>query len=188
MRWAKKIRAINLLGGQCDSCKTKDIFVLQFHHINTKNKKDTISNLIHKNLPWNTIKQEVLKCKLLCENCHTKLHHPSPKNIKNKIILLKFNGSTKCKSCGNDNILCLDFHHNGGKTTTICNITNNYLRNNAPNTKKILKKYSSEIKNCTVLCSNCHAKQTVNSKKFNILKPLIETKVRLMEQKQIIRK
>ena len=31
LRWAKKIRAINLLGGECDICGNDNIFYWEYH-------------------------------------------------------------------------------------------------------------------------------------------------------------
>ena len=65
-RIAKRIKAINLLGGKCNKCQSDDIFILEFHH-KKKNKERDISNLRGK---WDKIEKEVKKCELLCRNCH----------------------------------------------------------------------------------------------------------------------
>ena len=46
---------------------------LDFHH--DKGKKEfCIGSSIAHSLPWNKIKQEILKCRVICRNCHSKLH------------------------------------------------------------------------------------------------------------------
>jgi transposase len=72
LRWAKKYRAYELLGGKCRDCGESDIFKLHFHHIDPDEKEFTISQF--KNKPWEAYEAEVNKCVLLCANCHM-IHH-----------------------------------------------------------------------------------------------------------------
>jgi len=57
----------------CASCR-KVGRCLSFHHRDGKNKVDTISEMVTKNLPWKMILKEVKKCDVMCRNCHTNLH------------------------------------------------------------------------------------------------------------------
>jgi hypothetical protein len=68
----QRIRAIEYLGAKCDNCHHEDTDVLTFHHTNPKNKKFNLCQSWQK--PWKTILSEIKKCKLLCANCHMKLH------------------------------------------------------------------------------------------------------------------
>jgi hypothetical protein len=54
-----------------------------------------------------------------------------------------------CKTCGNNNIRCLDFHHRPRtkKKNTVCNLVRHGY------SFEIIKK---EIKKCDIICSNCH--------------------------------
>jgi len=53
----------------------------------------------------------------------------------------------KCELCGYDKcIFALDFHHKGNKENNIAHIINNESKG------KALK----EIKNCLLVCANCH--------------------------------
>ena len=71
----KKIKAINLLGGECQKCGYNQNFAaLDFHH-KDPNKKDMIWADM-KNKCWETIIVELKKCTLLCKNCHAETHWP----------------------------------------------------------------------------------------------------------------
>jgi hypothetical protein len=73
-RFALRERARNLLGGKCEICGyNKCSQALVFHHKNPEEKKFEISSGWSRK--WETIKEEVLKCKLLCCRCHTELHY-----------------------------------------------------------------------------------------------------------------
>ena len=72
-RWAKRLRAYNDLGGECNRCGETDIFKLHFHHTDPTQKEFEMSK-ITAHVPWPIIKQELDKCILLCANCHTSLH------------------------------------------------------------------------------------------------------------------
>lgn len=65
-------RAIDHLGSKCSNCKLKDKDVLTFHHISKDSKYDNLSSLWHRK--WSIIEKEINKCKILCANCHMKLH------------------------------------------------------------------------------------------------------------------
>ena len=88
-RGRRKLAAIHLLGGKCQRCGWKENpFVLEFHH-KDDNKEFSISNNI--NRAWDVIKKEVLKCELLCANCH-RAHHCTTHNIQFYDIMKKYNG------------------------------------------------------------------------------------------------
>lgn len=54
----------------CVDCGYNDHAVaLQFDHIGD-DKKDSVSNLIRSDYSWSTIKTEILKCEIVCANCH----------------------------------------------------------------------------------------------------------------------
>jgi len=73
LRWAKRYRAYCELGGKCNNCGETDIFILDFHHKNPKEKEYGISQF-SAHAPWGKIKKELDKCILLCRNCHGKHH------------------------------------------------------------------------------------------------------------------
>lgn len=71
-RLETKQKAIELLGGKCNRCGWNNHPAgLEFHHTDD-NKEFTISDAM--NHKWETVKQEVMKCELLCSCCH-RIHH-----------------------------------------------------------------------------------------------------------------
>jgi hypothetical protein len=72
-REKKKQKAVQLLGGKCQICGyDKHYKMFEFHHKNPQNKDFAISA----KLAWGfkRIKKELLKCALLCPNCHREVH------------------------------------------------------------------------------------------------------------------
>lgn len=64
-----------LLEHPCVECGESDPVVLDFHHINKNNKIAEVSNLIYaegKFLNNPAVQKEILKCEVLCSNCHRK--------------------------------------------------------------------------------------------------------------------
>ena len=59
---------------KCVRCGFNDPRALHFHHLDPKNKKKAISNLVSMNYNWETILKEVEKCEVLCANCHAITH------------------------------------------------------------------------------------------------------------------
>lgn len=81
-RYRTKAAAIKYLGGKCINCGwCGNQAALQFHHIDPKKKEFIIGNVANKS--WDSIKNELKKCVLLCANCHTIKH--STKDMKNFI-------------------------------------------------------------------------------------------------------
>ena len=67
LKWAKKIRAINFLGGKCQNCGKTNIHILDFHHKHSEEKEFQISLVgIHKR--WSSIEKEIKKSILLYRN------------------------------------------------------------------------------------------------------------------------
>ena len=60
---------------KCEKCGwNKHIEILQFHHINPKNKSFAL-NRNNLNRSIKSINNEMNKCELLCPNCHLWLHN-----------------------------------------------------------------------------------------------------------------
>lgn len=67
----KKEILIEMLGGKCMTCGyNKCIQALDFHHKGDKNFN--ISQRLRHSIE--TLKKEIVKCDLLCSNCHRELH------------------------------------------------------------------------------------------------------------------
>jgi len=67
-----KLKAVEYKGGSCQRCgynRYKE--VLTFHHRDPAKKDFTISGQYVK---WDKVKNEIDKCDLLCQNCHTEIH------------------------------------------------------------------------------------------------------------------
>jgi len=73
-RYKLKRMAVEYLGGECGSCGyNKCIASLEFHHVDPKTKEMIMANMINRS--WKRIKKELVKCVLLCANCHRELHY-----------------------------------------------------------------------------------------------------------------
>ena len=68
-RNAVKREGVKRLGGVCLKC----VHLLEFHHINPKDKTAMPSKLIS-NSKIKEFFDEILKCALLCSNCHQDFH------------------------------------------------------------------------------------------------------------------
>ena len=63
------------MGSKCQICGyNKSQNALEFHHIDPSEKDFTISNVIASPRKWNTFREELDKCILLCANCHREVH------------------------------------------------------------------------------------------------------------------
>ncbi|MEX0932321.1 MAG: hypothetical protein WDZ61_00295 [Parcubacteria group bacterium] len=79
-RFRAKSAAIKQLGGKCMKCGWRgNQAALQFHHNDSKGKEFAIGNVANKS--WDSIKQEMKKCSLLCANCHA-IEHSTKNNEK----------------------------------------------------------------------------------------------------------
>lgn len=58
---------------ECIKCGVNDYRVLEFHHLDQKDKEFAIS-WAHDNTSIDKIKKEIEKCVVLCANCHRVLH------------------------------------------------------------------------------------------------------------------
>ncbi len=64
----------------CEKCKDDRWYVLDFHHLDSKNKKFNIGGSSRKGMK--SLMDEIKKCILLCRNCHTEFHYlEKEKNI-----------------------------------------------------------------------------------------------------------
>lgn len=154
-RLAKKIKAINFLGGKCEDCGETNILKLEFHHKDETEKDTTIWSI--QDCRWSIIEAEIKKCKLLCGNCHSKLHFGEENDSKyknNKKIYLEYKGLNGCEKCGhNECNSSLDFHHldKTEKDFMLGEISITYN-----NIDDLTTKLSNELNKCIVLCKNCH--------------------------------
>jgi protein-arginine kinase activator protein McsA len=72
-RHRAKAAAIAMLGGKCNRCGwSGHQSAFEFHHKNPSEKEFSVGRIINKS--WKIIEQELLKCELLCANCHSVEH------------------------------------------------------------------------------------------------------------------
>jgi len=69
-----KLKAVEYMGGACSICGyDKYVGALQFHHRDPDEKDFGISSHGHTR-KWESIKEELDKCVMLCGNCHSEVH------------------------------------------------------------------------------------------------------------------
>lgn len=54
----------------CVDCGEKDILVLEFDHIDIREKSDDISKMLKNKVSRARLEEEISKCKVRCANCH----------------------------------------------------------------------------------------------------------------------
>lgn len=70
----KKEAAVAYKGGKCEDCGlVYPSYVFDFHHLDGSLKSDNPSALIRNS--WDSIKEEIDSCLLLCANCHRERHY-----------------------------------------------------------------------------------------------------------------
>jgi len=74
-RWQNRNRAFDMLGNKCKKCGETDVDILSFHHKDPKKEKKEFELCSGWNrYGWDKIEKELMKCELLCCNCHQKIH------------------------------------------------------------------------------------------------------------------
>lgn len=77
MKWRKRVKRdlINAMGGKCIKCGYSTCkAAMHFHHVNPALKEHTIARLLTNPMRWGIIRNEAMKCVLLCNRCHSELH------------------------------------------------------------------------------------------------------------------
>jgi len=67
----------------CTNCGFNHPAVLDFHHVDRKNKKSV--HLLARNGNYKLAREEIKKCIVLCANCHRILHHEERQQKKKKL-------------------------------------------------------------------------------------------------------
>jgi hypothetical protein len=187
LRWAKRIKAINLLGGKCVSCGDSNIFHLVFHHKDSSEKERNINLLKH--YKWSVMLTELKKCELYCANCHKELHFMKDykdcntdvtiKRRSNKLILINYKDG-KCEKCEYDkNQQSLVFHHVGDNKKFIFNGFSDDI-----NIFELESYIKEELDKCILLCNNCHIEEHINKEMFYTYEKEIYDKVKNYKEKQ----
>ena len=150
----RKLFYINQAGGKCKHCGyLKCPRALSFHHRNPKEKEFGLNKLGKKS--ESRVKNELLKCDLLCMNCHSEIEYEllqkttslvkeQMKTRKQKLVNLK---GGKCIICNYSKCLAgLCFHHRNPEEKEF------QLINMARSWENLLK----EADKCDLVCHNCH--------------------------------
>lgn len=73
----RRLELIKEKGNQCEVCGySKNSAALEFHHKDPNNKEFSITLRECSNHSLQKLKDEVVKCSLLCANCHREYHNP----------------------------------------------------------------------------------------------------------------
>lgn len=73
--YQNKLRAIKGKGGKCQKCGEDRLPTLCFHHRDPSQKDVNLVGRAFGSKRWESLKEEVDKCDLLCHNCHFDLHY-----------------------------------------------------------------------------------------------------------------
>lgn len=69
---------------ECLACGEGDPSCIEFHHVNPKEKRRSISGLVRSGASFEILLEELKKCAPLCSNCHKKHHSGSA------VLIFKF--------------------------------------------------------------------------------------------------
>lgn len=181
--YAKKIKAIDYLGGKCKLCGDNNWIHMEFHHL--QNKKYNISKLLNGGFRWSIIQEELDKCVLYCRNCHQELHFNERCSNDNrqitKQIYIEYKGN-ECEECGyNKCQASLTFHHIDPikKEIQFCDM--NERINNLDDIKYNIIK---ELDKCKLLCCNCHNEKHIDIEFFERNKEFILNKANNLKEIQ----
>lgn len=180
-RYSKKLKAIEFLGGKCEMCGETNLFKLSFHHIDPNEKEFNLQEL--RSRRWSKIEKEIIKCKVLCRNCHEKLHKDNDKINRyktNKKIFLEFKGTDSCEICGyNECNAALDFHHPKDKDFMLGKVSIQYN-----SIGDLTNKIENELNKCIVICKNCHILKHSDTKFYDEYKNEIIEKSKNLKEVQ----
>jgi predicted HNH restriction endonuclease len=73
--YSNKWKALQYKGAKCQTCGEDRPATLCFHHRDPSQKELRLDGRSFANRKWDTIKEEVDKCDLLCHNCHHIVHY-----------------------------------------------------------------------------------------------------------------
>lgn len=168
LSWNKKIKAVNLLGGKCQECGENRPWLLSFHHKDTDEKEYNIKSI--RTRRWSLIEKEILKCELLCHNCHQNKHFieipVDDKRNCNKSIILEFIKKDCCDICGyNESNKSLHFHHKNPNNKNFV-VSQGYISKRLKSVNDIEKELIDELNKCDLICANCHFDLHFDKEKF----------------------
>ena len=60
---------------KCQKCGDDRSYVLDFHHVDTSQKENTIARMTSNTYSIESVLNEIKKCIVLCSNCHREFHY-----------------------------------------------------------------------------------------------------------------
>lgn len=76
IRKSARMQGIALLGGSCCNCGDDRHYVLDFHHVDSNEKEESVAYMLRNNM-IKAFFVELEKCILYCANCHREYHYKS---------------------------------------------------------------------------------------------------------------
>lgn len=74
-RRRRKQKMVACFGGKCAVCAyDRCVEALVFHHLNPAEKERDISDSFNKKVRWELVVEELKKCILVCNRCHSEIH------------------------------------------------------------------------------------------------------------------
>jgi hypothetical protein len=135
----------------CKRCGIEDPACLDHHHPEGVEKGMDIGTMITHGYGKDALTAEMEQCVVLCANCHRKEHHSPPTRDLRAWVYERKAARGGCQECGEDDVACLDFHHETDeKDATVARLV-------ADNRSKA--DIEDEIRRCIVLCANCHRRR-----------------------------
>lgn len=149
----------------CTDCAEPDHVVLEFDHLETKQRN--VSTLVNHGASLARIAEEIRRCEVVCVNCHRRrtaersgsrrlgeAFQPSPsrplrqRNAEYVMAALERSG---CVDCGERDLVVLDFDHLDGKVAAVSQLARNECS---------IARLEAEIAKCVIRCANCHRRRT----------------------------
>lgn len=69
------------LHASCKRCGLMHQAVMEYHHVDAKTKRHTISSMVRNGMDITEIQKEMAKCVPLCSNCHKIVHYNEERGI-----------------------------------------------------------------------------------------------------------
>ncbi len=75
--FARKLELVRSAGGRCSVCGySRNLATLAFHHLDSEEKDFKLDMRALSNRTLKSVRTELDKCILVCQNCHAELHNP----------------------------------------------------------------------------------------------------------------
>lgn len=148
--WYKELKSKKV----CYVCGENRSITLDFHHVEPKKKKLSISRMVSTGRSKIAILEELKLTVAICSNCHRKLHQNERVEKKKGLsetqrLIRELKTGKKCFYCGEKEICALDWHHIDPSTKL-------FSVGNAIKMKLSREEIIKEVEKCVLCCSNHH--------------------------------